>query len=434
MTIPRNFLRWCADAYTVFVLALSTEAFLPVLLSGNDPTDVSKGAPLMRASWALIYAITLVSFMRRRNQGISFIRADIRANKAMAFLVLLTFLSLLWSVDRSLTAHSAAILLLSALVGVDLSIRYTLLRQIQMLCIALGLMICISVVVELLFPGFVPRAQWEGSAWHGVFANKNQLGRMTTLAVAACLALPHRLSWTRGVTIASGVVVGVLAQSASAVGYLAIIVGFFMWFPVLKWGTKQRRIAITISATVALLMICFVSLNLPGVTRMIGKDPTITGRTGLWKMSLAAIQEQPLLGYGWGAFWSKNSISARLIREELNWDAPHSHNGYMEVTLGLGLMGLGAYSVVVGTIAHRGYLFFMSGQESYRRWPLSFLIFISVYQFTESSIVSGDTVYWIMLCCLACSLSQVQERSVSSRAATRELFAGNAELSGMSHG
>jgi exopolysaccharide production protein ExoQ len=424
MTIPRKFVQLVAGAYTVFILVLSTDAFLPVLVSGNDPTDLTRGSPVMRASWGLIYAITLVSLMRRRNHGISLIRANIRANKLLACLILFTLVSILWSVDRSLTFHGAVILLFSALVGIDLSARYTLSRQIQLICIALALVIGISVFLELVLPGFVPRAEFEGAAWHGVFSNKNQLGRMTDLGVAACLALPHRLRWTRGLVVVGGLLIGVLAQSASAVGYLALIVAFFVWLSVLKWKPKQRKIAIATSATIAFTVICFLSLNLSSVTTMIGKDPTMTGRTGLWKMSLEAIQDQPLLGYGYSAFWNKKSPPARLIREELNWDAPHSHNGYIELGLGLGLVGLGAYSAVVGTMTHRGYQLFMNGRENYRKWPLTFLVFISLYQFTESSIVSGDTVYWILLCCLACSLPQVQEEWVLSRASTRELLAG----------
>jgi exopolysaccharide production protein ExoQ len=424
MTIPQKLSDIVADAYTVFILVLSTDAFLPVLVSGNDPTNVTMGAPLMRASWAFIFSITVFSIIKRRNQGISLILNNVRRNRSLAFLILLTFLSVLWSVDRSLTIHGAVILLFSALVGFDLSCRYTLERQIQLLCAALTLVVGISIILELFLPGFVPRAQWEGTAWHGVFANKNQLGRMTTLGVTASLALPHRRKWTRGLAIVGGIVLGVLAQSTSAVGYLVIVIGFSMWMSLLKWNHRKRKIATVISAAVALLVVCLVSLNLPGVTTAIGKDATLTGRTGLWKMSIAAFEKQPLLGYGYSAFWSKNSPPARLIRQELNWDAPHSHNGYIELGLGLGLLGLGAYGVAVVTMAKRGYAFFLDGHERYRKWPLTFLVFVSIYQLTESSVVSGNTVYWIFLCCLACSLPQVQEESVLSSAATGELVAG----------
>ena len=102
-------------------------------------------------------------------------------------------------------------------------------------------------------------------------------------------------------------------------------------------------------------MLCFVAQNFAKVTALIGKDPTMSRRTELWKMSLADIQENPLLGYGYGAFWDTTSRPARLIREEVWKEAPHSHNGYIELALGLGLVGLGAYSLVFVTMAQRSY-------------------------------------------------------------------------------
>jgi exopolysaccharide production protein ExoQ len=420
MTIPRNVIQFAADTYTVLVLVLSTDAFLPLLINGNDPTDVSQGAPLMKAAWALVYAITIVRLIRRQTQVFPLIRA----NKPLVSLVLLTFVSVFWSVDRGATLHAAMILSLSALFALDLSVRYTFARQIRLICIALALVIGMSVLVELLLPGFVPGNGFQGSAWHGVFGTKNEFGRIITLGVAACLALPRQPRWSKAVgAIATGGVLAVLAQSAGAVCYVAAIAGFFMLFSVLKWRPKQRKIAIVASTIAVLLMVCFVAQNFAKVTVLIGKDPSLSRRTGLWKMSLADIQENPLLGYGYSAFWSKTSRPANLIREEVWKDAPHSHNGYIELALGLGLVGLGAYSLVFVTMAQRSYLFYMNGQRSGEKWPLIYLVFISIFQFTESGIVSGDTIVWIVFCCLAFSLPQVGYERVALPSIARHGFA-----------
>ena len=256
MTIPRNVIQFAADTYTVLVLVLSTDAFLPLLISGNDPTDVSQGAPVMRAAWALVYAITIVRLIRRQTQMFPLIRA----NKPLVSLVILTFVSVFWSVDRGATLHAAMILSLSALFALDLSVRYTFARQIRLICIALALVIGMSVIVELLLPGFVPGNGFQGSAWHGVFGTKNEFGRIITLGVAACLALPRQPRWSKVVgTIATGGVLAVLAQTAGAVCYVAAIAGFFILFSVLKWRPKQRKIAIVASTIAVLLMLSFIA-------------------------------------------------------------------------------------------------------------------------------------------------------------------------------
>jgi exopolysaccharide production protein ExoQ len=281
------------------------------------------------------------------------------------------------------------------------------------------------VLVELLLPGLVPGVEYEGAAWHGAFGTKNEFGRVVTVAVASFLALPNQRRWAKPLALAIGVLLGLLARSAGATGYLVGIALLLLWLPVLKWKPKQRKVAIAASAVIVCLMATAISLNWTTATALVGREPHLSGRTVLWKMSVANIQERPLLGHGYAAFWTRGSRPARLIREESGWlDAPHSHNGYIEIALGLGLLGLAAYGVGLTTNARRAYAFWMSGEESYRKWPLAYLVLVSLYQLTESSIVSGDYILWILYGWLAFSLPHLQEqRRMVSEAIPRQEFA-----------
>ena len=280
-------------------------------------------------------------------------------------------------------------------------------------------------VGRIVFPGTVPGAEYEGAAWHGAFGTKNEFGRVVTIGVAAFLALPKQRRWAKAVAFAGGVLLGLLARSAGATGYLVGIALLFLWLPVLKWKPKQRKVAMVASAVTLCLMAIAVSLNWSKATLSVGREPHLSGRTLLWRMSLASIQERPMLGYGYAAFWTRESRPARLIREESGWDtAPHSHNGYIEIALGLGVVGLVAYAASLTSIARRGYVFWMSGEESYRKWPLAYLVLVSLYQLTESSIVSGDYLLWILYGCLAFSLPQLQrQRRMVLEAIPRQEFA-----------
>jgi exopolysaccharide production protein ExoQ len=421
MTIPRHIVRMISDGYIVFVVALSTDPFLTLLIGGNDPDDTSQGSPVMRLAWAIVYAITLVQTVRSWHR----IRDLARANKSLVFLVGLTFMSAIWSLDRAATLHASVILLFTTLFCLDVSTRYTLERQLQLVCIALGTVICLSVLVELFSPGLVPGVAYEGAAWHGAFGAKNEFGRVVTIGVATFLALPNQRRWTKAIAIGSGVLLGLLAQSAGATGYLVGIALLFLWLPVLKWKPRQRKVAIAASAGVACLMVIAISLNWTQATALVGRESHLSGRTLLWRMSLASIQEKPLLGYGYAAFWTRESRPARLIREESGWDdAPHSHNGYIEIALGLGVVGLAAYAAALTTNARRAYMFWMSGEESFRKWPLAYLVLVSLYQLTESSMVTGNHILWILYGWLAFSLPQLQrQRRMVSEAIPRQEFA-----------
>jgi exopolysaccharide production protein ExoQ len=400
MTIPRHIVQSVLDSYTVCVLILSTDAFLTLLIGGNNPSDVTRGSPVMRMAWAVVYAITLVRVLGRLDR----IAVIVRANKMLCALLGVAAVSVLWSIDPGVTLHGAVTLVFTTLFAIDMSMHYTITRQIRLVRIALLLVVGVSVLVEMTMPGMVPGSEFEGSAWHGVFGTKNVFGRIIALAVASCLMPPLR-KWSRVAMAAIGVVLGVLARSVGTVGYIVAIVWLFGGWSILKWSPKARRVALVGGIVIAVVVTCFTAENFGAVTAMIGRDPHLTGRTTLWELSLADIGQRPVLGYGYRAFWTETSRPARLIREESHWeDAPHSHNGYIDLTLGLGLVGLGVYAGVFGIVARRAYIFFMSSNEGYEKWPLTFLSLVFLYQLTESSIVTGDTIFWILFCSLAFSL------------------------------
>ena len=69
-----------------------------------------------------------------------------------------------------------------------------------------------------------------------------------------------------------------------------------------------------------------------------GRDATFTGRTGLWETLL---QEpiNPLIGVGYASFW----LGERLERFWAMYPTSppiEAHNGYLEVYLNLGLIGV----------------------------------------------------------------------------------------------
>jgi len=81
----------------------------------------------------------------------------------------------------------------------------------------------------------------------------------------------------------------------------------------------------------------------------LGKDPTLTGRTETWKL-LLSLPINPWVGTGFESFWLGNRL------QEL-WDAipnlyiNEAHNGYIEVYLNLGLVGVS----LIGLLLLTGY-------------------------------------------------------------------------------
>jgi exopolysaccharide production protein ExoQ len=408
MTIPKHIVSLIRDAYFVCVLVLTIGAFASIFLDTGDLATSSQGSPYLKAVSLAIYGITIVRVFLRRYEAVGLIRE----NRALVFFFLLTLGSVVWSIDRSATLHTWTTLFGSTLVALDLSIHYSLEKQLRLVCVALVSVMVLSVVVELVTPGLIPGQDMEGSAWHGVFGVKNVFGKAVCLTVVACLCLLSKSVVLRFLMVGAGVALGILSQSTSSVGYLAIIVATFALLPVLKWKPTPRRFAVSAILLVTVIVVYFAVTNLESVTAALDKDPHLTGRTDLWEYAIDCIKEKPLLGYGYEAFWTYDSVPARRIREAINWDsAPHAHNGYIDLTLGVGIIGLLVYLALLTVFAKRAYVYFASGPEDYRRWPLTFLAFTFFYQFTEGTMVSAGCL-WIIFCGLMMSMNSEQELAI----------------------
>jgi exopolysaccharide production protein ExoQ len=406
MTIPRKFLEILADCYTVAVLFFSSGAFVTVLVNTDDPAQFSEGSPLLKGAWILVYLITLVRLIGNRHMAVQILS---RA-KPLMLLLFFSLGSVLWSIAPDQTIHQGSSLALSAMFALDMSLRYSIEKQLRLLSIALLIATGLSVLTEVGFPGVVPGREFEGEGWHGIFGWKNDFGHVICLTIVVCLARIRSSKLIRFSLAGCGVAIAVLSRSVSAAMYAMLITGVFHYWPVFKWHRSARRAAL--AATFGLLLIAayVLSQNLPRATAMVGKNSHLSGRTNLWQLAIDDIRIRPILGYGYQAFWNVDSQPARRIREEIHWnDAPHAHNGYIDMALSLGLPGLIVYFYLCWSVLRLAFRHYRGGDESYRRWPLTFLVLVLVYQFSESSIVSGNNCFWIIFCTLFFSLAGLPE-------------------------
>ena len=86
------------------------------------------------------------------------------------------------------------------------------------------------------------------------------------------------------------------------------------------------------------------------VTSAFGRDTTLTGRTEVWE-ALLLRSTSPLFGAGYEGFW----LGDRLLSlwTTFWWQPNQAHNGYVEVYLNLGLIGLGIVALFLLVSYHR---------------------------------------------------------------------------------
>ena len=86
-----------------------------------------------------------------------------------------------------------------------------------------------------------------------------------------------------------------------------------------------------------------VSPALASVASLLPFDASFTGRNEVWRFAFASIAQKPFFGYGYFAFWGSDYVKEIDTGEAIdNWVliASHSHNGYLDSALALGIPGL----------------------------------------------------------------------------------------------
>jgi hypothetical protein len=107
---------------------------------------------------------------------------------------------------------------------------------------------------------------------------------------------------------------------------------------------------------------------------------------------LPATKDQPLLGYGFGSFWTD-------ARREL-YDIPTAHNGYLDILLELGEVGLAFFTIWLLSCArqlHRA----LAQDYEWAGLAICFLLMGVVYNGTESAL-NSLTDYMTAVVALAC--------------------------------
>ena len=78
----------------------------------------------------------------------------------------------------------------------------------------------------------------------------------------------------------------------------------------------------------------------PGFRSCCRSTRHFTGRTDIWAFALQSLHARLLTGYGFASFWGSSAIQNLPEGKEWAGFAAHSHNGYLDTALGMGVPGL----------------------------------------------------------------------------------------------
>jgi O-antigen ligase len=131
-----------------------------------------------------------------------------------------------------------------------------------------------------------------------------------------------------------------------------------------------------------------------GALKALGRSSDLSGRMELWHSVIAMIQKKPMLGYGFSGFWRGASDESALVESQIGWSPVYAHNGYLEITLSLGVIGLLLFAWIVFIGIKRTLFLSKLAESNADLWPLAFLAFFLIHNLSECTILFQNNLEW----------------------------------------
>jgi O-antigen ligase len=146
-------------------------------------------------------------------------------------------------------------------------------------------------------------------------------------------------------------------------------------------------------AALVLLVAAELAFGISGrLSENLGRGTEMSGRTRLWEICLE-FQSNPILGAGFGSFWTPEN-KEKIAAFYHNWRPGGAHNGYLDMYLDLGLIGL---SILIGLLIAT---FWKIRPELFRnfewgRYRLGMLVAVVLRGWTEATFLPASALWFV---------------------------------------
>lgn len=264
---------------------------------------------------------------------------------ARLFFVLptLAFSSVLWSHFPSRTLGEASVLGLTTLFVVFLYVRFPGDQLISFLAGAAAAALLACTFAVIFFPSIGIDALQQHS-WRGIFSQRNNCAVYCVCFLVIGLHYrARRLTEHLLRTIVLVLSLLFIVMSGSRTGWLVGVFAVAVTSGLRFLRRVQGRVRLVAFMTLIIpfgIAVVLVAEHLSELLGLIGKDPTMTQRTVIWRTVLTPIAKHPIVGYGYSAFWHGLAGESAYTVLTTGWAENQAQNGYLDVMLQLGLLGL----------------------------------------------------------------------------------------------
>jgi exopolysaccharide production protein ExoQ len=266
--------------------------------------------------------------------------------------------------------------------------------------------------VSVLFIKYYPQLGMGWDAWghpenNGVTTSKNVLGVVTSVLMLGALwqALsplrdkkqPHRARrlLAQGTLLCFGISLLYTAHCATAVGSFVLGAGLML---ALALPLFKARPAAVHTLVLGILLAGGLAALLGGeaeAAKALGRDPDLTGRTEIWEI-LIPMAPNPFGGAGFETFWLGDRAARAASAVGGLIAINESHNGYIEMYLNLGSIGVGLIALILGQGYRRAVSAFRH-DSALGALLVTYVVASAVYSISEAGFRMLGVQWFILL-------------------------------------
>lgn len=328
----------------------------------------------------------------------------------------LAVVSALWSDDPSLTLRRAFALTGTVIFGLSFASTFSFRQCIGLIIRVLAIAMFLSVVWVVLFPlhgvhqAFDAVQSIHAGSWRGIFAHRNTLGEWGSITLALLLvygqyAFESLIVRLIGIALAIACLIG----AGSGTGYVLSVTLPLVAIALLFIGmqpNRMRLLLVFILAIVLLVLYAFSDAIFELVIWSTGRSPDLTGRTVIWHYVTQLIDSNALLGRG---YYSGFVTVDKIITAVVNDSFGSAHNGYLEILVYFGYIGLSMAILVLAWLTWRGMIQILTGPAEravINSFPMCVVVFVLIYNTVESGLMTPNSLPTLLLATVAGMFAQ----------------------------
>ncbi len=394
---PASRLRWPIALFltTIFFLAhqgLHFGSGQVTFLSRQEIAEATAGAgdSARQISMVALAMFGLIVLIGHRGM-------KLRANGALGWLILCFLVwacvSLAWAEDTILTSKRLCILAALCLGALAVNKIFSLADIVRWTFFSCSTNLLLGLLVEVVHGEFQPFR--EGYRFSGML-HPNHQGWNCALLFLSGIAAGRTGKRARKFFLFCGLAgFAFLILTRSRDACAAALLSLAMLLSV-EWTRARKLVVCHLAAFAFVLALLFTGDALYpalGKAILLGREGestwTLSGRVPLWEEALRYAARRPIQGYGYNSFWTPQHELD--VSEAVGWGVPGAHNGYLDLLLGVGLVGATIYVSILLIALARSLLLFRRCRNPLVGFVPAVLVFYTLVMSMEQ-IAAGPAI------------------------------------------